>query len=136
MTPPLTPGQGPLEPPLGNPAGPLALTPEAAAELLWQRLHADRWPVPRAALPADAALVGGAVRDGLLDRLTERPDLDFVVGTDAIGLCQRLAQVHGGCAVVLDPQRDIARLVVRGCDSFEAEPGRWLRLRPGQAQPT
>ena len=25
---------------------------------------------------------------------------------------------------------------VRGCDSFEAEPGRWLRLRPGQAQPT
>ena len=25
---------------------------------------------------------------------------------------------------------------VRSCDSFEAEPGRWLRLRPGQAQPT
>jgi tRNA nucleotidyltransferase (CCA-adding enzyme) len=39
---------------------------------------------------------------------------DLVVGADAIGLCQRLAQVHGGCAVVLDPQRDIARLVVRG----------------------
>ncbi len=114
MTTPLTPGQGPLEPSLGSPAGPLALTPEAAAELLWQRLHADRWPVPRAALPADAALVGGAVRDGLLDRLAERPDLDLVVGTDAIGLCRRLAQVHGGCAVVLDPQRDIARLVVRG----------------------
>ena len=114
MTPPLTPGQGPLEPPLVSPAGPLALTPGATAEVLWQRLQADRWPVPRAALPADAALVGGAVRDGLLDRLAERPDLDLVVGDDAIGLCRRLAQEHGGCAVVLDPQRDIARLVVRG----------------------
>jgi tRNA nucleotidyltransferase (CCA-adding enzyme) len=99
---------------LATPAGQLALTPGAAAELLWQRLQADRWPVPRAALPADAALVGGAVRDGLLDRLAERPDLDLVVGDDAIGLCRRLAQDHGGCAVVLDPQRDIARLVVRG----------------------
>jgi hypothetical protein len=84
MTPPLRAGQGPQEPPLGSPAGPLALTPEAAAELLWQRLQADRWPVPRTALPADAALVGGAVRDGLLDRLAERPDLDLVVDTDAI----------------------------------------------------
>ena len=93
---------------------PKGLTPAAAAELLWQRLSPERWPVPRTALPADAALVGGAVRDGLLNRLAERPDLDLVVGTDAIGLCQRLAKDHGGCAVVLDPQRDIARLVVRG----------------------
>ena len=114
MTPPATPAQLPPDPPLGRPVDSLALAPEAAAQLLWQRLRPERWPVPRTALPADAALVGGAVRDGLLDRLTERPDLDLVVGTDAIGLCQRLAQEHGGCAVVLDPQRDIARLVVRG----------------------
>jgi hypothetical protein len=25
---------------------------------------------------------------------------------------------------------------VRACDSFQADPGRWLRLRPGQAVPT
>ncbi len=93
---------------------PQGLTPAAASELLWQRLAPERWPVPRTALPAAAALVGGAVRDGLLNRLAQRPDLDLVVDTDAIGLCQRLAQDHGGCAVVLDPQRDIARLVVRG----------------------
>ncbi len=96
------------------PVPPQAPTPAAAAALLWQRLQPERWPIPRAALPADAALVGGAVRDGLLNRLAERPDLDLVVPADAIGLCQRLAQDHGGCAVVLDPQRDIARLVVRG----------------------
>jgi hypothetical protein len=40
---------------------------------LWQRLAPDRWPIPRGAFPAEAALVGGAVRDGLLDRLAERP---------------------------------------------------------------
>jgi tRNA nucleotidyltransferase (CCA-adding enzyme) len=90
------------------------LTLAQATERLWQRLAPERWPIPREAFPADAALVGGAVRDGLLDRLAERPDLDLVVSTDAIGLCRRLAQQHGGCAVVLDAERDIARLVLGG----------------------
>jgi tRNA nucleotidyltransferase (CCA-adding enzyme) len=54
------------------------------------------------------------VRDALLGRLAERPDLDFVVPADAVGLCRRLARDHGGSAVVLDGERDIARLVLRG----------------------
>ena len=99
---------------LGPPSQHQALVPQATTELLWQRLRTERWPIPLAQLPVDAALVGGAVRDGLLNRLAEQPDLDLVVNDDAIGLCRRLAQQHGGCAVVLDQQRDIARLVLRG----------------------
>jgi len=54
------------------------------------------------------------VRDGLLDRLQEQPDLDLVVPTDAIALTKALAQeLHGTC-VVLDAERSIARLVLRG----------------------
>jgi len=84
------------------------------ARRLWARLEPQRWPVPPDAFPAGTALVGGAVRDGLLDRLGERPDLDLVVEGDAVALTRRLARGHQGSCVVLDSERSIARLVVRG----------------------
>ncbi|MFM7395479.1 MAG: CCA tRNA nucleotidyltransferase [Cyanobium sp.] len=84
------------------------------ARRLWRRLEPERWPVPPDAFPAGTALVGGAVRDGLLDRLGKRPDLDLVVEGDAIALTRRLARGHHGSCVVLDAGRSIARLVVRG----------------------
>jgi tRNA nucleotidyltransferase (CCA-adding enzyme) len=58
--------------------------------------------------------VGGAVRDGLLGRRPERVDLDLVVPGDAIALSRDLARRFGGSAVVLDGERSIARLVLRG----------------------
>jgi tRNA nucleotidyltransferase (CCA-adding enzyme) len=84
------------------------------ARRLWRRLEPERWPVSPDAFPAGTALVGGAVRDGLLDRLGERPDLDLVVEGDAIALTRRLARAHRGSCVVLDAERSIARLVVSG----------------------
>lgn len=91
-----------------------ARAPAAAAALLRPVLAVERWPVPPAAFPPGAALVGGAVRDGLLGRLGERPDLDLVVPEDAIALCRQLARRFGGSCVVLDEDRSIARLVLRG----------------------
>lgn len=84
-----------------------------AADLL-RRLSPERWPVPIDALPAGTCLVGGAVRDALLGRLQERPDLDLVVPGDAIALGRSLVERHGGSCVVLDRERSIARLVLRG----------------------
>jgi tRNA nucleotidyltransferase (CCA-adding enzyme) len=84
------------------------------AQQLWQRLLAEPWPVPLAALPPGTALVGGAIRDALLGRLAPQPDLDFVVEGDAIALARRLARHHGGSAVVLDADHGIARLVTKG----------------------
>ncbi|WP_152669449.1 CCA tRNA nucleotidyltransferase [Synechococcus sp. GFB01] len=94
-----------------------SLSPDALADLaarLWQRLAPRQWPLPLEALPAGTALVGGAVRDALLGRLQPRPDLDLVVPQGAIDLCRRLAARLDGSCVVLDPERDIARLVLRG----------------------
>lgn len=82
------------------------------AEELWQRLLAEPWPLPREALPPGTALVGGAVRDGLLGRLERQPDLDVVVPGDALALARQLARDHGGTCVVLDAERSIARLVL------------------------
>lgn len=90
------------------------VNPAGLAELAWQRLQPQGWPLPLGAFPAEAALVGGAVRDALLDRLAPQPDLDLVVSGDAVRLCKTLSRRHGGSAVVLDAERSIARLVVGG----------------------
>ncbi|MGB5133725.1 MAG: CCA tRNA nucleotidyltransferase [Prochlorococcaceae cyanobacterium] len=81
---------------------------------LWQCLRPQAWPIAPSALPEGTALVGGAVRDALLGRLAERPDLDLVVPAGAIALGRRLAGQLGGSCVVLDAGRDIARVVVSG----------------------
>lgn len=100
-----------------------------SAERLWRRLAPQTWPLPLDALPSGTALVGGAVRDGLLGRLSAQPDLDLVVPRGAIALARTLAKRWGGSAVVLDQQRDIARLVLRGwCFDLAAQEGSSLAV--------
>ena len=101
-------------PPRPPSASILALEADRQVRELWRSLAPERWPVPPGAFPADAVLVGGAVRDGLLGRLPEQPDLDIVVDGDAIALAGDLARTRAGTCVVLDRQRCMARLVVGG----------------------
>ena len=89
-----------------------ALSATQAAEQAWGALQPERWPLAPGCFPPGSALVGGAVRDALLQRLGPYPDLDLVVPDGAMRLCQRLAKKHRGTAVVLDSERDIARLVL------------------------
>ena len=98
------PGQAPIVP-----AG-----DRDAAERLLAVLAPQSWPVRPDDLPAGTALVGGAVRDALLGRLAPRPDLDLVVEGDALAVARGLASRRGGSVVVLDRERSIARLVVKG----------------------
>ena len=111
----------------GNGPGhqPPAPDPEAATARLWQALRPERWPLAPACFPPGTALVGGAVRDGLLGRLGDTPDLDLVVTGDAIALCRSLRERHGGACVVLDAERSMARLVLQGwsLDLARMEPG-------------
>ena len=55
-------------------------------------------------------LVGGSVRDALLGRDTM--DLDFAVEGSAMALARALSDRVGGALVPLDPERDVARVVV------------------------
>ena len=84
------------------------------ASALWKRLQPQIWPVKPEQLPAGSVLVGGAVRDGLLNRLPDTPDLDLVVPGQALESTRRLARNLGGACVVLDEERDMARLVLNG----------------------
>jgi tRNA nucleotidyltransferase (CCA-adding enzyme) len=87
--------------------------PILAGQVL-ERLNPDGWPLPPGAFPEGTALVGGAVRDALLNRLGPRPDLDLVVSGDAIGFAKEASRRWGGTCVVLDAGHGIARLVIQG----------------------
>jgi tRNA nucleotidyltransferase (CCA-adding enzyme) len=87
--------------------------PILAGQVL-ERLNPAGWPLPPGAFPQGTALVGGAVRDALLNRLGSRPDLDLVVSGDAIGFAKEASRRWGGTCVVLDADHGIARLVIQG----------------------
>ena len=62
-------------------------------------------------LPKNAYLVGGSVRDALLNRYKVPLDLDFVLSEKAIATARRVANLYGAGFVVLDAEREIARVV-------------------------
>ena len=81
---------------------------------LWGRLNPSSWPISLNELPMGCALVGGSIRDALLNRLHPKPDLDIVIPSHSVNFAQDLSDQLGATCVVLDKERDIARLVVDG----------------------
>lgn len=70
-------------------------------------------PFPKEWLPQDACLVGGTVRDLLLQRQRHQFDFDLVVSDRAIALAKNIAHRCEAGFVTLDSQRDIARIVFK-----------------------
>ncbi len=68
-------------------------------------------PFDLSCLPASAYLVGGAVRDGLLNRTKDVFDLDLVLPAKPIETAREIARRYQGGFVVLDEARQIARVV-------------------------
>jgi tRNA nucleotidyltransferase (CCA-adding enzyme) len=68
-------------------------------------------PFPLNLLPSETYLVGGAVRDVFLERKREYFDLDFVVPERAIDLAKQISKTYKAGFVVLDRDREIARVV-------------------------
>lgn len=63
-------------------------------------------------IPQNAYLVGGAVRDALLKRESEYLDLDFVL-VDAVNIARKMASHYKAGFVLLDADRQIARVVFK-----------------------
>lgn len=68
-------------------------------------------PLKLTDLPETAYLVGGAVRDALLGRQRDAVDLDVVLAAGAIELARSIAGRYDAGFVVLDRERQIARVV-------------------------
>lgn len=75
------------------------------------QLAPENWPFSLELLPQPAYMVGGAVRDALLGRSREYLDLDFVVPQGAVKLARAIAHHYQAGFVLLDRERQIARVV-------------------------
>lgn len=99
----------------------------------WQKklatLLGDRLPFRLDDLPPTACLVGGAVRDALLDRARDYLDLDFVLPQLAVETARKIANCYQGGFVVLDEKRQIARVVFeQGTVDFARQEGNSLEI--------
>ncbi len=74
-------------------------------------LAPQTWPFQSSDVPQSACLVGGCVRDALLNRRTVYLDLDFVLPEAAVETARKIAKNCDAGFVLLDAERDIARVV-------------------------
>jgi len=87
-------------------------------------LSPETWPFSLNWLPPSAYLVGGTVRDALLDRPSDYLDLDFVLPTGAVETAQAIARHYRAGFVLLDADRQIARVVFeQGTADFAQQVG-------------
>ena len=75
-------------------------------------------------LPQGTCLVGGAVRDALLNRQRDYLDLDLVLPSFAVETARKIANAYQAGFVVLDDRRQIARVVFeQGTVDFALQEG-------------
>ena len=82
------------------------------------------WPFEIDFLPPQAYLVGGSVRDALLERHSDYLDLDFVMPKGAVETAATIARHYRAGFVLLDAERQIARVVFpQGTADFAQQVG-------------
>ena len=64
-------------------------------------------------LPKGSILVGGFIRDLILDRLSLDPDIDIVIPNNALDIGKNIADKFSGKFLILDQDRNIVRIIFR-----------------------
>jgi tRNA nucleotidyltransferase (CCA-adding enzyme) len=92
--------------------------------MLASPLSPQTWPFSLTWLPNTACLVGGSVRDALLDRTSDYLDLDFILPEGSVETAQAIARHYKAGFVLLDAERQIARVVfAQGTADFAQQCG-------------
>jgi len=100
---------------------------QATASINFLALSPQNWPFGLEWLPASACLVGGSVRDALLGRHSDYLDLDFVLTDRVVETAQAIARHYKAGFVLLDAERQIARVVFpQGTADFAQQVGATL----------
>ena len=64
-------------------------------------------------LPNGSILVGGFIRDLILDRLSLYPDIDIVIPNNSLDIGKNIAKKFSGKFLILDQDRNIVRIIFR-----------------------
>ncbi len=87
------------------------------------------YPFDLTLLPTNTYLVGGVVRDALLNRSRKILDLDFVLAKDAVSTAKIIANKYQAGFVILDKERQIARVVLKNATlDFAQQEGETLEI--------
>ncbi len=81
------------------------------SNLILPTLSPENYPFSLELMPQPVYLVGGAVRDAILGRNREYLDLDFILPIDAVKTAKNIAAHYKAGFVLLDAERQIARVV-------------------------
>ena len=73
----------------------------------------NNWEFLLSELPSGSVLVGGYIRDLILNRLSSFPDIDIVVPDNALNVGRNIASKFSGKFLILDPQRNIVRIIFK-----------------------
>ncbi len=65
-------------------------------------------------LPNGSIIVGGYIRDLLLDRLSPNPDIDIVIPNNSLKVGKNIAEKFSGKYLILDKDRNIVRIIFKG----------------------
>ena len=62
-------------------------------------------------LPKGSVLVGGYIRDLILDRLSPYPDIDIIIPNNSLEIGKNIAEKYSGKFLILDQDRNIVRII-------------------------
>jgi tRNA nucleotidyltransferase (CCA-adding enzyme) len=79
--------------------------------ILYSMQFLENLPFDLDLLPKPVYVVGGSVRDELMGRVRAELDLDLVIPTGAVAVARQLATAYRAGFVLLDAERQIARVV-------------------------
>ena len=72
----------------------------------------NNWNSILSFLPKGSYLVGGFIRDIILERITEEVDIDIVVPLNAIEVGKKISENIGSKFIILDKKREVVRIIL------------------------
>jgi len=72
----------------------------------------NNWNSILSFLPKGSYLVGGFIRDIILERITEEVDIDIVVPLNAIKVGKKISENIGSKFIILDKKREVVRIIL------------------------
>ena len=71
------------------------------------------WKFILSSLPPGSILVGGYIRDVILERLSNHVDIDIVVPENSITIGKKISQNFNGRFIILDKEREVVRIIFK-----------------------
>ena len=91
----------------------LIMNYENIEKKIFQSIKKNNWEFLVKELPAESILVGGYIRDLLLENTNQLLDIDIVVPKNALDICKNISEKFNCKFIVLDEIRNVGRIIFK-----------------------